>query len=373
MRVRRARHLVSYWRDGRLIIENYRRRVRVAAEPLTLALLHACDEWRSITDVARLFPTYSGRAVREALRELVDASLLDRAGRRPPGNATADTWGSWDPAAGLLHFSSKDLPYRDATASKRVLIARRRREPMPAARKRYVGAARVTLPPPAVAGEFPTVLLERRTWRRFADGGVSLGDLATLLGLSSAIKHWVTIDGIGRLPLKTYPSGGGQHPLEVYVLARRVTGLPPGLYHYAADAHALTPLARGATSKQIVAYVPTQQWYGRAAALFLITAVFPRTQWKYRNARAYRVVLAEAGHLCQNFCLTATWLGLAPFCTMALADTRIERDLGIDGVQEGVLYAAGVGARPRDTDWAPWPTPHKAKRTPGPLARSGQV
>ncbi len=77
-----------------------------------------------------------------------------------------------------------------------------------------------------------------------------------------------------------------------------------------------------------------------------MTAVFPRTQWKYNFARAYRVVLAEAGHLCQTFCLTATWLGLAPFCTMALADTRIERDLGVDGVTESVLYAAGVGRPP---------------------------
>ena len=36
-----------------------------------------------------------------------------------------------------------------------------------------------------------------------------------------------------------------------------------------------------------------------------------------------------------------------PFETMALADSRIERDLKIDGVTEAVLYAAGVGTRPR--------------------------
>jgi SagB-type dehydrogenase family enzyme len=78
-----------------------------------------------------------------------------------------------------------------------------------------------------------------------------------------------------------------------------------------------------------------------------MTAVFPRTQWKYESPRAYRVVLAEAGHLCQTFCLVATWLGLAPFCTMALADSRIEKDLGIDGVTESVLYAAGVGRQPQ--------------------------
>src|SRR5207302_238621 len=84
----------------------------------------------------------------------------------------------------------------------------------------------------------------------------------------------------------------------------------------------------------------------------------------------YRAVLAEAGHLCQNVCLTATWLGLAPFCTMALADSVIERDLGVDGVTESVVYAAGIGTRPRGVSWAPWPEPHPVRRIPGPIGRA---
>jgi SagB-type dehydrogenase family enzyme len=78
-----------------------------------------------------------------------------------------------------------------------------------------------------------------------------------------------------------------------------------------------------------------------------MTAVFQRSMWKYRHARAYRVVLLDAGHLCQTFCLVATWLGLAPFCTAALKDTLIESHLGIDGISESVLYAAGVGRPPK--------------------------
>jgi SagB-type dehydrogenase family enzyme len=81
-----------------------------------------------------------------------------------------------------------------------------------------------------------------------------------------------------------------------------------------------------------------------------MTAVFARTQWKYPASRAYRTVLIEAGHVCQTFCLVATWLGLAPFCTMALTESPIERTLGIDGVSEAVLYVAGVGVPPRDAD-----------------------
>ena len=74
-----------------------------------------------------------------------------------------------------------------------------------------------------------------------------------------------------------------------------------------------------------------------------MTAVFARAMWKYPHPRAYRVVLLDAGHLGQTFCLTATRLGLAPFSTAALADTLIERDLGIDGISESVIYVTGVG------------------------------
>ena len=74
-----------------------------------------------------------------------------------------------------------------------------------------------------------------------------------------------------------------------------------------------------------------------------MTAVFPHAMWKYHRPRAYRVVLLDAGHLGQTFCLVATWLGLAPFCTAALKDSFIERDLQIDGVRESILYVLGVG------------------------------
>ena len=86
-----------------------------------------------------------------------------------------------------------------------------------------------------------------------------------------------------------------------------------------------------------------QPYFAGAAALFIMTAVFARTMWKYGTARAYRIVLLETGHLCQTFCLTATRMGLAPFSTAALKDSLIEKALGIDGISESVLYVAGVG------------------------------
>jgi len=170
---------------------------------------------------------------------------------------------------------------------------------------------------------------------------------------------------IGPCALKTSPSGGARHPIEVYLFARHVSGITRGVYYYDPDTHELVLVRRGLTAKRLEAYLAGQSCYADAPAVFVMTAVFARMQWRYEFPRAYRVVLLDAGHLCQTFCLVATALGLAPFCTAALADSRIEHDLAIDGITESVIYACGVGQRPHDASWAPWPdTPSAPRRVP---------
>jgi hypothetical protein len=84
-------------------------------------------------------------------------------------------------------------------------------------------------------------------------------------------------------------------------------------------------------------------------------------------------VFVEAGHQCQTFCLLATDLGLAPFCSMALADSAIETDLGIDGVSEAAIYLAGVGTRPREAVSPSRPAGYKPLQVrPNPRMRSAR-
>jgi SagB-type dehydrogenase family enzyme len=345
---RRTPHLVSYWEGNRLLFENYATGARVTAPLLATEILHFCGRWRSFAALAAHFDGYSRSSLRAAVNNLERHSLLVRSDRAADARDKAmGAWSAWNPAAGFFHASTKNVRFtRDRRAIDRHLRRKFKASPMPPPVKRYRGARSLELPRVEVGGAFPKILLDRRTWREFSRRAVTRGDLSTLLDLTWRIQHWRRIPGRGRLPRKTSPSGGSLHPIELYVLARNIDGVRPGLYHYAADRHRLELLRAGATRRQIVSYLPSQAWFGDAAAVMLMTAVFPRTQWKYEFPRAYRVILAEAGHLCQTFCLTATWLGLAPFCTMALADSRIEKDLGIDGITESVLYAAGVGRRP---------------------------
>jgi SagB-type dehydrogenase family enzyme len=260
-----------------------------------------------------------------------------------------DAWGQWNPAAGFFHFSTKDVAFEvDSAEGYGDLQRLARLHPKPPPVKRYSRARKVRLDWPKPSTEFPQVLLSRRTWRKFSKQPVGLKALGTLLGLTWGVQGWVRIPGVGSLVVRTSPSGGSLHPVEAYVLVRNVQGLDPGLYHYDAAAHRLNLLRRGANSRQIVRCLEGQWWFGGASFVIFMTGVFGRTQWKYDYARAYRAVLLEAGHLCQTFCLTATWLGMAPFCTIAYKDSLIERTLGVDGISESVLYAAGAGMRPDD-------------------------
>lgn len=168
-------------------------------------------------------------------------------------------------------------------------------------------------------------------------------DVSQLLQTTWGVQGYLQTKAFGRLPYKTSPSGGARHPGEVYLMALRVTDLDTALYHYQARDNCLARLHTRVSARKATEYCAGQQWFSGAAALFIMTAVFARTMWKYTRARAYRVILLETGHLCQTFCLTATRLGLAPFSTAALKDSLIENDLGLDGISESVLYVAGIG------------------------------
>jgi SagB-type dehydrogenase family enzyme len=282
-----------------------------------------------------------------------------------PKTRAGHGWGTWDPLASGFHFGTKDIEWSGVEAE-RFDEAGARRAPAPPAVKPHTTRGR-KLPPPRRGAEFVRVLRARRTWRGFGSRPLPLADLATLLHLTFGVQMEGRTETGVRVLFKTSPSSGARHPIEAYVLAVRVAGLPAGLYHYAPDTGRLHQVRKGASARQVVGYLSGQWWFAGAGAVVFMTAVLPRVWWRYGHPRAYRSVLLGAGHLCQTFCLVATWLKLAPFCTQALADSRIERDLKVDGVDEVLLYAAGVGTRPPGGRWVQWPSGRPPE--PGPSRR----
>jgi len=344
VRLRRAKTILAYWNKGRFFFENFRTRISITADPLAARILDFFGGWRRPEDLFREMPQYSSSSLRAAVRQLTACSLLVK---ESTSDAREDVqlervWSNWLPY-GSFHFATKDVRFiwgrRRAKLIKRYFKESRQ----PPFFKSYRNVPRLHLPRrPPRAGEFLRVLLARRTHREFSGGSLPLSAVSQLLFYTWGIMGYLSTP-FGRLAHKTSPSGGARHPSEVYLAALNVIGLPQGLYHYNTRSHSLERLHKGQMQDKAVQYCAGNASVKDTAALFLMTAVFPRSMWKYRFARAYRVVLLDAGHLCQTFCLTATWLGLAPFCTAALNDTLIERDLGLDGTIESVLYVAAVG------------------------------
>jgi SagB-type dehydrogenase family enzyme len=345
VRFRRARTVSAYWRDGSLFFQNYHTRITISANPITFQILEFFERWRRPKELCARLNGYTPASVLRAVRQLAANTMLVRE-NSPAAAEDADiekVWAPWLPE-GSFHFATKDAPYIDPRWEIDLKKSFLPKSPQPAFIKSYPRNPTVELPPREFPdSEFVRVLMARKTHRKFSPGKLPLASVSQLLSLTWGVTGSLSSATFGNLLHKTSPSGGARHPGEVYLMALDVDGLAPGIYHYHCQEHRLETIRSGPMRDKAWQYCVRQQHPRDAAALFLMTAVFPRTMWKYHTGRAYRVVLLDAGHLCQTFCLVATWLGLAPFSTAAIKDTLIEKDLGIDGIRESVLYVAGVG------------------------------
>jgi SagB-type dehydrogenase family enzyme len=344
IRLRRAKSLFAYWRNGQLLLFNFARRLTVSGRPITCEVLNFFSEWRTSQEAIAHFADYTERSVLSALTQLVKHGLLvpKDSSEAAEDSRIAKEWSAWLPE-GSFHFITKDALYVRDNWSRNRLKSVLPKTPQPKIFKTVPGMKKLLPPPTFPDSDFIRVLMTRKTHRQFSTQKLTLENVSQLLSLVWGVTGYLPSSIFGKLLHKTSPSGGARHPGEVYLMALRVKGLRAGLYHYHPGQHYLTTISTNATRNRAWLYCARQDYVRNAAALFLMTAVFRRTMWKYGHARAYRVVLLDAGHLCQTFCLVATWLGLAPFCTAALRDTLIEDDLGIDGIRESVLYVAGVG------------------------------
>jgi SagB-type dehydrogenase family enzyme len=349
-RVRRAPDVFIVWRDGGRVVQAARRSHAVPATPLVLDVLDRLDAWTSGEELAAALdvPAPVAATLIDGLHAhgLLEVQESSGVGDRPVDAASSDSpWARWSPAAHLFHLATRDVAFGRTPGSVRVAGER------PAPVLPPQGTTGVSLPLPRLPHEVAEALRTRRTHRGFASSPLTAADVGTLLGATFGVQAWVEA-AEGRLALKTSPSGGARHSLEAYAWVRRVDGIDAGLYHYRGDDHVLTRLDGRQAPAHVTRWLPVQDGYDGAALIVILASELVRVGWRYGSARALRVVLIEAGHLAQTFCLVASALGLAPFCTAALADSVIEDDLGIDGQARPVVYAMGAGVRLAGT-WRP--------------------
>ena len=177
----------------------------------------------------------------------------------------------------------------------------------------------------------------RKCIRSFSNKSLTLSELSFLLWASTGIR--VEEDGY---EFRTAPSAGALYPIETYILANNVEDLPKGLYHYNIKLNALEELKVGELSEELAHSALNQEMCIEASVVFIWTAVFSRSKWKYRQ-RAYRYVYLDAGHIAQNLALSATDIDLGSCPIGAFFDDEINSILGLDGKEESVIYLTVVG------------------------------
>ncbi|OGG09383.1 hypothetical protein A2154_01175 [Candidatus Gottesmanbacteria bacterium RBG_16_43_7] len=192
---------------------------------------------------------------------------------------------------------------------------------------------------PGIQLSLKRVLTSRRSIREFKNAQLSVKEISTLLYFSGGVKSMVNNDW--NSSRRFYPSGGARYPLEIYIVTYRNTQLESGVYHYNVRQHALEVLKRGNYLSELQKGLDPP-WLGDANMAILITAVFGRNFVKYGD-RGYRLILAESGHLAQNFSLVATALKLGSCALGGYIDYAVNDLLDLDGVNESVIYAIVVG------------------------------
>jgi putative peptide maturation dehydrogenase len=249
----------------------------------------------------------------------------------------------------------------------------------PAFHSRVDPGAMHELPLVLRSGGLYEALAQRKTTRRFdRDARMTIEELATVLYYVFGCHGYAAMAGEGLMIKRTSPSGGGLHPIEVYPLVVGVEGIATGLYHYNPRDHSLelvTEVAAAEVGGMAAEFVCGQRYFSSAHVLFLMTARFYRSFWKYRrHQKAYAALMMDAAHLSQTLYLVAADLGLGAFVTAAVNGANIEERLGIDGWTEGALAVSGCGMRaarrsPLEPDFAPY----MPRETPLPMAASPKI
>ncbi|MEV0881083.1 SagB/ThcOx family dehydrogenase [Micromonospora echinofusca] len=360
MRVRRRDQLICRWDSDALMVALPGQRRWLRVTPDLFALLQRLDDYTDVDEVAAHFGDEAAEGATRALHQLRDAGILVA---DTDDDATPPVWQHWGPVASRMHTEARDANYlvdsprRDATAAQ---IAADGEPPAPF--KRYPHAPAVHLPRRALPLRTPVeeVFAARRTHRAFAGTPVGIDALATVLACTFAPQRFLDGGAFGPQQGRISASAGGRHEVECYVAVYDVTGVPPGLYHYAPEVHRLELLDASVDRQRIAALAYGQEPSYQGAFTCLTTTVAARLSWKYRHPRAYRLWMFDAGHYGQTFALTCTALGLAPFQTVAFHDSGVEAMLGVDADHEFATYllsagnpAPGDGTRPVGPEYPP--------------------
>ncbi len=184
-----------------------------------------------------------------------------------------------------------------------------------------------------------SAIIGRESRRSYSGLPLSRTELAFLLFSTQGIRS-IPFPGTA---LRTVPSAGARHSFETYLFVRNVTGLEKGLYRYLPVEHELVFIREIENLEtRLVAACFGQEFVGSADVVFVWSTLPYRMEWRYGRS-AHRVILIDAGHICQNLYLACEGIKAGTCAVAAYDQEEMDRLAGLDGEDEFVVYLAPVG------------------------------
>lgn len=191
-----------------------------------------------------------------------------------------------------------------------------------------------------------SVLNQRRTYPFiYFDGNLQKEELFTLLNLMGGItghKDYYTYNTkkekiFYTQNLRSYPSGGGLYPVEMYMYIKNVEGIPEGSYLYNPIHSKLIQLKASVPLEKVeellpmtsVKVDPNNISLEKCNVLLFLVANFQYSAYKYGKL-AYKLAILEAGHIGQNIQLVSTALNKKTTALCGFYDDKVEDFFELD-------------------------------------------
>lgn len=180
----------------------------------------------------------------------------------------------------------------------------------------------------------------RRSRRNYSDEYLKVEELAFLLWATQGLRK----SDEESPHFRTVPSAGARHSFETYLFIHRVEKIPPGLYRFLPLSNELVliySMDRESKSKLSRA-VLGQQFVAKGAVVFVWATVPYRMEWRYLQM-AHRVILLDAGHVCQNLYLACEAIGAGTCAIAAYDQEAMDELIQVDGEEQFTIYLAPLG------------------------------
>ena len=222
MRIRRANSLIFFYEQNQFIVHNYLTNKQAIISPLVSHLLQQCkhNQYYNIEDVSELFKKLPNAIA--IINELIECNIFVSEGSSIDRKdiLLEEKW-SWKNDAKYFHYSTQHTYFEEdlvKESNNLVKLAKENAPPQPY--KNYGNALKIELlgsfDEHDYENEFWKLLISRRTVRRFQRENISLKEFSSILLFTWGKTRELNDTQIGKYILKTSPSGGSRHPIEVY-------------------------------------------------------------------------------------------------------------------------------------------------------------